>query len=183
MKNKITRILALWSIIFITNNLHAEEGPCFGNGIHNGWANQHSIVIWTRLTKHPEMNVDGKPFLLPSSQEIKQLNKSNDTARQLAVQLPEGATLEDMEGACPGMPGEVRLSYWLDGKSKDAPQYPWQAVDNDKDFTTQWTLTNLQARYQLPGTSGSPQNWQFDDYQPMHGAIPKRPPIRIPPAM
>ena len=44
-----------------------SPGPYFGNGFHNGWADQNSVVIWTRLTKSPEMNTSGKKFLIPSA--------------------------------------------------------------------------------------------------------------------
>jgi phosphodiesterase/alkaline phosphatase D-like protein len=30
------------------------EGPFFANGIKNGWADQNSIVLWTRLTQNKE---------------------------------------------------------------------------------------------------------------------------------
>jgi hypothetical protein len=41
------------SILFTSCEFKKEtNGPYFGNGFHNGWADQHSIVIWTRLTKN-----------------------------------------------------------------------------------------------------------------------------------
>jgi len=45
------------------NGGRETDGPYFGNGLHNEWADQHSIVIWTRLTQHPEMNLYGQPFI------------------------------------------------------------------------------------------------------------------------
>ena len=39
------------SILFTSCEFKKEtNGPYFGNGFHNGWADQHSIVIWTQLT-------------------------------------------------------------------------------------------------------------------------------------
>ena len=51
------------------------EGPFFSNGFHNGWADQNSIVIWTRLTEAPEMNRSGPEFLVPSAQQHRRLDK------------------------------------------------------------------------------------------------------------
>ena len=33
--------------------------PYFGNGMRNGWADQDSVVIWTRTTRFEEMNQGG----------------------------------------------------------------------------------------------------------------------------
>jgi hypothetical protein len=41
----------------------------------NGWADQHSVVMWTRLTKNPEMNRSGLTFLIPSAEEVRKLDK------------------------------------------------------------------------------------------------------------
>ena len=54
-------------ILIVVSSLSCEseklkEGPYFGNGIHNGWADQNSIVIWTRLTKTPDLNLTGQKF-------------------------------------------------------------------------------------------------------------------------
>ena len=36
-----------------------NEGPYFGNGFRNGWADQNSVSIWTRLTSIPDLNQSG----------------------------------------------------------------------------------------------------------------------------
>jgi len=44
--------------------------PYFGNGMRNGWADQDSVVIWTRTTRFEEMNQGGHEFLdVPASLE------------------------------------------------------------------------------------------------------------------
>ena len=37
-----------------------RTGPFLANTTRNSWADQDSIVIWTRTTRNPEMNLDGK---------------------------------------------------------------------------------------------------------------------------
>ena len=47
--------------------MEPTKGPYFGNGIKNGWADQNSIVVWTRLTQNKLANFNGRPFLEASS--------------------------------------------------------------------------------------------------------------------
>lgn len=102
-------VLFTIGIVFTScNRLKETDGPYFGNGFHNGWADQNSIVIWTRLT-----------------------------------QIPEGLTLNDMIGACPGAAGEVKLSYFPLKNAENKTETKWIAVDNNKNFTIQWKLENL----------------------------------------
>ena len=61
---KTRNAVKIWFAFFMAISLtscHSGEkskGPYFGNGFHNGWADQTSIVIWTRLTK----NEDGEEY-------------------------------------------------------------------------------------------------------------------------
>lgn len=119
------------------------EGPFFGNGFHNGWADQNSIVIWTRLTKTPEMNRSGPEFLVPSAQQHRRLDKLANPDSIYAAQIPDGFTLNGMEGACPGMPGEVRLVCYPLRNPEERTEIDWKPVDNDKNFTAQWKLSGL----------------------------------------
>ena len=127
------------------------DGPYFGNGFHNGWADQQSVVIWTRLTQNPEMNLEGQPFIPLSSEERKSLDKMGNRDSIHGAQIPDSLSLADMEGACLGTDGEVLLRYY---PSLDPAQYietPWEAVDREKNFTKQWKLDELSAntRYQV----------------------------------
>ena len=118
-------------------------GPFFGNGFHNGWADQNSIVIWTRLTKNPEGNNAGAKFLIPSAEEHRQLNREANVENIYKSQIPEGLTLNDMIGACPGAQGEVKLTYYPLSNSENKNETHWISVDSSKNFTTQWNLENL----------------------------------------
>ena len=53
-------------------------GPYFANGIKNGWADQNSIVLWTRLTQNKSANFKGHPFIEISIEEMKFLSKYQD---------------------------------------------------------------------------------------------------------
>lgn len=91
--------------------INSENAPYFGNGVHNGWADQNSITIWTRLTQYPELNSQGSPFLELTTEQQKNFADLNDISFLESVQIPEKLVLKDMEGACPGTTGEVQLSY------------------------------------------------------------------------
>jgi alkaline phosphatase D len=143
----LTRFAAFAVILLGNCELATAQGPFLGNGTRNGWADQQSIVIWTRTTLEPEMRADGKPFVKLTNKEANALARIKDEAQLLDPQLPEGATLDEMIGACPGAPGQVRLSYYPVGKPDEIQLQPWHETSAETDFTTQWKLTGLQ-----PGT-------------------------------
>lgn len=118
-------------------------GPFFGNNFRNGWADQTSIVIWTRLTKIPEMNREGPPFMILSAEEHRRLDKLADIDSIYKAQIPEGYTLDQMEGSCPGMPGEVRLVCYPLREPDRRIEIDWTPVDTARNYTCQWKLENL----------------------------------------
>ena len=122
---------------------HKTDGPYFGNGFHNGWADQTSIVLWTRLTKNPEGKRDGEAFMIPTPEEHERLNKNAVEEAIYDAQIPAGLQLSDMDGACPGAPGEVKLTYFPENDADQQIETEWVRVDEDKNFTTQWRLENL----------------------------------------
>jgi alkaline phosphatase D len=119
------------------------SGPFFGNGVHNGWADQNSIVIWTRLTSQPEMNRTGPQFLPVTAEEHRVLRKMSDADTINARQIPEGFTLNQMEGACPGMAGEVRMVCHPLKDPEKKIEKPWSPVDPERNFTIHWKLEGL----------------------------------------
>ncbi len=119
--------------------------PFLGNALRNSWADQNSIVIWTRTTARPEMVVDGPQFVSPDKSQVKELLKTNDEAKLLAAQLPPGAELNEMSGACPGAAGEVRLTYFPAMGRQQMKSTPWQTTSAEHDFTMQWKLDGLAA--------------------------------------
>ncbi len=129
------------------DSVQTANGPYFGNGVHNGWADQGSISLWTRLTNRPDGNMTGAQFLDISGQDHKRLRKLTNIDSLEGTQLPDGFTLDDMIGACPGATGEVQLIYYPEGQANKPKTIAWKAVDPSKDHTLQWKLTDL-----LPGT-------------------------------
>ncbi|PHN05634.1 alkaline phosphatase [Flavilitoribacter nigricans DSM 23189 = NBRC 102662] len=63
-------------------------------------------------------------------------------------QLPEGVSLEEIQGACPGTDGQVKLRYYPENRESDSRELDWTSVDPARNFTVQWKLQDL-----APGTS------------------------------
>lgn len=123
----------------------SSAGPYFGNGVHNAWADQHSISLWSRLTRNPELNREGAQFLDVSNELHRALRTSTNLDSLHGLQVPEPLTLEDMEGACPGAPGEVKLVYYPKSKKDALAEIDWSPVDETKNFTIRWHLDDLRA--------------------------------------
>ncbi len=143
------------SVVILPPFVNLEKAPYFGNGIHNGWADQNSITIWTRLTENPELNSNGKPFIKLTLDEQKKFADLNNIAVLEGSQIPKNLALKDMEGACPGTSGEVQLSYYEDNNPSSKIIMDWAKVDASKNFTKQWKLSNLNSdtRYLIEITS------------------------------
>jgi alkaline phosphatase D len=127
------------------------DGPYFGNGFRSGWADQQSAVIWTRLTTIPDGRDSDVHFLEISRQESDSLGELKDVEMLNRSQLPEGVSLDQVHGACPGASGEVKLRYYPEQDQSAARETEWAAVDPGKNYTHQWQLEQLSAgtTYQL----------------------------------
>jgi len=125
-----------------------DSPPQLGNALRNGWADQNSVVIWTRTTARREMVDNGPQANSRDSRRVADLSSSPDQELRLTSQLPAGASPAEMLGACPGAPGEVRLSYFPLGRHDDEKSTPWVRTSEADDFTALWRLGDLE-----PGTS------------------------------
>lgn len=137
MKVKIINIIiiyVLFPLIMFTSCSEDKMHVYMANGIKIGEVTQNSVIIWTRLTKHPERNVDGLPFVKGKDKHVN----------------PPFEKLEEMEGSTPGTTGEVRISYQPDKKGSELKSMMWQSVQSERDFTKQFQLNDL-----LPGVKYS----------------------------
>jgi alkaline phosphatase D len=130
-------------VVESTDVAETSGGPFLGNAIRNSWADQDSIVLWTRTTALADMITDGPHFLPLSKSDASQLSKISDPDELHRAQLPEGAKISEMIGACPGAAGEVRLTYFPKLGRKSQVTSPWRTTRADQDFTAQWQLDGL----------------------------------------
>ena len=80
-----------------------------------------------------------------SEKDVKRLDHNRDAAAILKAQLPEGATLDEMLGACPGKSGQVRLSYFPNDQRGALKSTDWKTTVAAQDFTAQWRIEGLSA--------------------------------------
>ena len=94
------------------------------NGIKIGEVTQTQAIIWTRLTRNPELRWDGVTW---PNVEWKQVRDKGTEGRYRypAPQIPEGHTLEDMEHIVPGAPGQTRVVYWPEGRQDARRATSW----------------------------------------------------------
>jgi len=126
------------------------DGPFETTGIKIGEVTPTSAIVWTRLTaaadrvdadlirppvRYRQPGVDGlvDPPVWPAT----------PPDWEPVVELPDGVGVQDLEGAVPGAPGEVRVRYHAAGPG-DWLTTEWTAVDPARDFTHQFTLTGLE---------------------------------------
>ena len=88
--------------------------------------------MWTRLTQNKSANFKGHPFIEISREKMKSLAQNQDVEGIYNTQIPEGLSLKDMEGYCPGASGEVQLHYYLKEDPTEAIVTDWVAVDSIK---------------------------------------------------
>lgn len=112
----------------------AQQGPFFADGIKVGEVTSTSALLWVRLTRDAEANHDGVPF---------------PDKKPAEPPLPDGKTLDEMEGAVPGAEGSVRVRYWPDGAGEEAAKATdWVDVDAATDCCHTFLLEGLR-----PGTN------------------------------
>jgi len=113
------------------------------NGIKIGEVTSTSAIIWTRLTKHAERNINGKPF--PKNVNRKRKSATFDD-------------LNEMEASVPGARGDVRIIYWPVHRELQKKSTEWLAVEKNGDFIRQFLLSDLTpgSRYALVVEGRSP---------------------------
>ncbi len=110
----------------------ADEGPQQAGGTRVGEVTDSTAIVWTRLTRASSRNAKGVQFF----------------AKGKAKNQPQPETpadVADIEGACPGMAGRVRVRYGLSEDLSDAVATEWIDVAVATDFIHQFPLAGLMA--------------------------------------
>ena len=136
------------------------NGPYFGTGIKIGEVTQSEAIVWVRLTKD-SVRVDNEaPFpdvkyKDPETGEL--VERRGRRSMTPVVSYPDGYSIENVQGATPGISGKVRLKYRLEGE-QEWNAVDWQLVNPEADFTYQFQLSGLSAgkKYELFVEAGPP---------------------------
>jgi alkaline phosphatase D len=135
-----------------------SNGPYQATGIKIGEVTNNSAIVWTRLTRNPQRVDFGEPmtevsYRDPKTGKIVKKNQGRPNMT-LIVNFPKDSTIETIEGAVPGTPGQVRVLYKIDSGS-DWLTSDWESVDPKRDYTHQFMLTGLEpdCKYQIRAES------------------------------
>ena len=88
------------------------------NGIKIGEVTSSTAIIWTRLTKFSERNVDGIPFPTVPWQKVA-TDDGKETYLYQKPQIPQGYTFDQMQDVVLGTVGEIRIAYWPKKRPQD----------------------------------------------------------------
>ncbi|MEX0715034.1 MAG: alkaline phosphatase D family protein [Planctomycetaceae bacterium] len=129
--------LAAFLAVFATEAALAQPVH-MATGFKVGEVTHHSAIVWTRLTKNPERNWEGR--------------RVPDTPREAYRDefTPPTIDVADREGAVPAAPGQVRVVYGTREDLSDAKSTEWVKLTErlgDHDSIHQFRLTGLD-----PGT-------------------------------
>lgn len=141
-----------------TSNAAEDKVVHQATGVRVGEITSTSAIVWTRLTKHTTRNNDGLVFR----------GKANKPS-PATVEVP----VTEIEGACPGMEGEIRVVLEEMG-GEISTTTEWEKAMAESDFTHQFPLHKLKPstayRYsvQTRGAAG-------DAHQPFSGEFETAP--------
>lgn len=113
-----------------------EEPPYNALGERVGEVTDRSAIVHTRLTAAPRRNERGYSYSIWTH------NLSYE--QRLEVRVPDGMTVAELEGACPGKPGRVRLCYSTRPDLRDASVSDWAEATDATDFSHLFVLDALQ---------------------------------------
>jgi alkaline phosphatase D len=150
----------MWTILAILLGTQIlPEGSHQATGVRVGEVTPDSAVVWMRLTAHTTRNRDGI------------VRKG-----RVGPPLPANVRTEQLEGACPGAPGRVRLRYGTSPDLRDAKATPWVEVTAGRDYSHQFVLRGLKPdtiyyySAETAGPGGSPV------HTPLRGQFRTAPP-------
>lgn len=103
-------------------------GPHQATGARVGEVDQTSAIVWTRLTRNATRNNQG--IIFP-----RKVDRTN--------YKPTTVPVDQIEGACPGMAGRVRLRYGVNENLQDAAETVWVDVNESTDFIHAFKLRDL----------------------------------------
>lgn len=104
-------------------------------GTRAGEVTDTTAILWTRLTASPTRNQTG--LVIPG-----RVNQKKGGPARVTVPV------EELEGACPGAAGRVRLRYGTREDLSDGETSAWMELTEANDFIHQFRLTGLK-----PGTT------------------------------
>ena len=125
------------------------DGPYQATGIKIGEVTHHNAIVWTRLTLRPERIGNEAPmpeflYQAPDYDELQEAPPGRFHPHDWVpvIRYLDGSSIEYIEGAVIGSPGETRVLYRAENTNEWLSS-DWEAVDAEHDFVKQFSLTAL----------------------------------------
>lgn len=113
-------------LLIVVTAAHADDKDSRqATGVKVGEVTPTWALVWMRVTTTPARNAEGT------------IRKGRP------MPVPDNLKVEELEGECPGAPGQVRLRYGTRENLSDAVQTDWIDVKAERDFSHQFELTGL----------------------------------------
>jgi alkaline phosphatase D len=138
------------AMLFAAGAVVAEDSrPFMATGFKICEVTSDRAIIWTRLTREASRVNDSHPqpdifYIHPETGGLVPRGRGR-RSRTPVVIWPKGYTIDTIDGAVPGLDGEVRVSYRQSESDDVWKETGWGKVDVDRDFTKQVQLEELEA--------------------------------------
>ncbi|MBN1912461.1 MAG: alkaline phosphatase D family protein [Pirellulales bacterium] len=147
----------------------AEGGVFLADGFKVGEVTSDSVIVWTRATAVAKPADDGVK-LRASKKTRKQFQKTKKA-------LPDGVTVEQLEGYVPGAPGKIRAVISSEGRDVQATE--WKTVGPERDYCCQFVIKDLKpaTEYGVRVEAATPEGKVTDTRE---GRFKTAPPADVP---
>ena len=140
-------LILIMTPLALMSQSESDQGPYLATGIRIGDVSQTEAVIWARLTKNKN-RVNDAPLPISlytdpttNKRHLRKTRRDKDGT----VYFPQGYDINTVEGAVPGIKGELRVHY----KPNDVSSWKytdWKVVDPEANYSKKFILDKL-----LPG--------------------------------
>lgn len=148
------RVVLLTLFVFGSVIAAQAESPYFATGIKVGEVTDTTARVWVRLTKDSTRIGFDAPLPIvryrdTATGELMERNKGRHWPNPV-VTYRDGFNIDTIEGATPGIAGEVRVYHRIENGVFWEPT-GWKEVDEAADYTAQFELSKLRSdsRYDL----------------------------------
>jgi len=141
--------IAMTSVVAASDDAEAPRGPGLATGVRVGEVTHERAILWIRLTRDIDRSTGRTHADAKRSAEAGKKATAKKRAGRQPLELAAGWTVDSLDGACPGVEGEVRVLWGkmtsVDTAPKSLASGPWQAVDARHDFCARIVLSGLAA--------------------------------------
>ena len=137
-------LILIMTPLALMSQSESDQGPYLATGIRIGDVSQTEAVIWARLTKNKN-RVNDAPLPISlytdpttNKRHLRKTRRDKDGT----VYFPQGYDINTVEGAVPGIKGELRVHY----KPNDVSSWKytdWKAVDPEANYSKKFVLDKL----------------------------------------